>query len=338
MIQKNRALTNITREIYVSTKKYFPILISLIMISMILSILSPAFLTFSNLLDITRVVSIYGIMALGMTTVVLIGGIDLSVGSIFAFSGVIGTSLVIGSISDYPLANMLKIHPILAVLIGVIVGLLIGLLNGAVIYRFKIEAFIMTLGMMSFARGLTYLYSGGFPVIFDKMPEGFMWFGKGYVVGLPVPTFIFIILAVIFYLVFKYTAFGRGLYAIGGNSEVAELSGINCRRYRIIAYMLSGALAGFSGIIMASRVAAASPVAGVGYEMNVIAAVVLGGASLKGGKGTIIGTVLGLLVIGIIQNGLNLLGMASYYQYIIKGLIIIVAVVFDGYINNEKHR
>ena len=335
--EMRKNIPNIGKDLYVGTVKYIPILASLIIISVILSILSPAFLSLSNFLDITRVVSIYGIMAIGMTIVILIGGIDLSVGSIFALSGAIGASLVFNSYSDYPIANLVKMSPLLAVMIGVLAGALIGWSNGYLINKFRIEPFIVTLGTMSFVRGLTYLYTGGFPIIFDQMPKGFAWFGKGYVWGLPVPTFIFILLAVLAYLVFRYTAFGRGIYALGGNPEAAALSGINTSRYKVAAYTILGALAGLSGIIMASRVASASPVAGVGYEMDVIAAVVLGGASLKGGKGTVLGTVLGLLIIGTIQNGLNLLGVASYYQLALKGLIILLAVGFDGYINKARH-
>ena len=335
LLSKNSLLFKLGRELFAVNRKYIPIIVSLVTVSIILSLLSPAFLSLSNFRDITRVVSINGIMALGMTAVILIGGIDLSVGSIFALSGAIGTSFITGSYSNYFLANMIKLSAPLAVMIGIIAGAIIGLINGFIINKFRIEAFIMTLGTMSFARGLTYLYSGGFPVIFHEMPKNFAWLGKGYIFGLPTPTGIFLVLALFFYLLFKYTAYGRSLYAIGGNEQAANLSGINIGFHRIVTFTISGALAGLSGIIMASRVASASPIAGLGEEMNVIAAVVIGGASLKGGKGTVFGTILGLLIIGVIQNGLNLLGMASYYQLIFKGLIIILAVAFDGRINKK---
>jgi ribose/xylose/arabinose/galactoside ABC-type transport system permease subunit len=335
LISKNQLLLQIGRDFIAVNRKYIPIILSLIIVSIIMSLLSPAFFSLSNFLDITRVVSITGIMALGMTAVVLIGGIDLSVGSIFALSGAIGASFITGSHSNYALANMVNISTPLAVIIGILAGAIVGFINGFIINKFKIEAFIMTLGTMSFARGLTYLYSGGFPVIFHDMPKSFAWLGKGYIFGLPTPTGIFLILAFVFFLMLKYTAFGRSLYAIGGNPQAANLSGINIGFYRILTFTISGALAGLSGIIMASRIASASPIAGIGEEMNVIAAVVLGGASLKGGKGTVFGTILGLLIIGVIQNGLNLLGVASYYQHIFKGFIIILAVAFDGHINRK---
>lgn len=319
-------------------REHISILAALFILSLILTILSPAFLTKGNLLDITRVVSINGIMAVGMTFVILTGGIDLSVGSTFALAGAVACAMVYGSYSDYPLANLIKLPLPLALAAGLLVAALIGGINGLIITRFRVEPFIVTLGMMCFARGLTYLYSGGYPINFKPMPPEFAWIGKGYVGFLPTPTVFFIIIIPVCWFILRYTGFGRSIYAIGGNEEAARLSGIKVKRNKCLTYALLGTLAGFSGIIMSSRVAAASPVAGVGYELDVITGVVLGGTSLTGGKGTIFGTVVGVFIIGIITNGLNLLGVSTYYQYIIKGVVLILSVGADSYFQKKKTR
>lgn len=317
-------------------REHTSILAAFFVLSLVLTILSPAFLTKGNILDITRVVSINGIMAVGMTFVILTGGIDLSVGSTFALAGAITSAMVYGSYSDYPLAGLIKLPLPLALATGLLVAALIGYVNGLLITRFKVEPFIVTLGMMSFARGLTYLYSGGYPVNFKPMPPEFAWIGKGYVFFLPTPTVFFIIISVLGWFILRYTGFGRTVYAIGGNEETTRLSGINVRRNKSLAYVLLGVLAGFSGIIMSSRVAAASPTAGVGYELDVITGVVLGGTSLTGGRGSIFGTIIGVFIIGIITNGLNLLGVSTYYQYIIKGAVLILSIGLDGYLQKKR--
>jgi len=319
-----------------SLREHSSIVVALFVISLVLSILSPAFFTKGNILDITRVVSINGIMAVGMTFVILTGGIDLSVGSTFALAGAITSAMVYGSHSDYPLANLFKLPLPLALAAGLLAAALIGYINGFLITTFKVEPFIVTLGMMSFARGLTYLYSGGFPINFKPMSAEFAWIGKGFVFFLPTPTIFFIIISPLCWFILRYTEFGRTIYAIGGNEETARLSGINVKRNKCLAYVLLGTLAGFSGIIMSSRVAAASPVAGAGYELDVITGVVLGGSSLKGGRGSIFGTMIGVFIIGIITNGLNLLGVSTYYQYIIKGVVLILSIGLDGYFRDNR--
>ncbi|PLR86724.1 ribose ABC transporter permease [Bacillus canaveralius] len=320
-----------------SNREHLIIFSVLLVLCIGLSMASPAFLTQSNLLDITRVVSINGIMALGMTFVILTGGIDLSVGSTFALAGVITAGLVTGSYSDSTLVGLVTLPVPFALFVGILVGVAIGFVNGLIITRFKVGAFVVTLGMMIFARGLTYLYSGGYPVNFKPMSASFGWIGQGSVLGLPTPTVLFIVIIALCWWIIRYTAFGRSVYAIGGNEEAARLSGINVKRIQIFAYSFLGALAAFSGIIMTSRVASGSPVAGTGYELDVIAAVVIGGTSLVGGKGSIFGTILGVFIIGVIENGLNLMGVSTYYQYIIKGLVLITAVGIDGYLRKKKY-
>jgi ribose transport system permease protein len=332
---KNKALP--TLKWSHGIKEQLIILIVLLVLCAVLSILSPAFLTKGNLLDITRVVSINGIMAAGMTFVILTGGIDLSIGSTFALAGIITAALVQGSYSDSPFVSLFKLPVPLALIVGILVGAVIGYVNGVIITRFKVVAFVITLGTMNFVRGLTYLYSGGYPVNFKPMPKNFGWIGQGYIFGLPVPTVLFIMIMALSWWVIRYTAFGRTVYAIGGNEEAARLSGIKIRKIKILAYSILGALAAFSGIIMTSRVASGSPVAGIGYELDVIAAVVIGGTSLAGGKGSIFGTILGIFIIGVIENGLNLLGVSTYYQYLIKGLVLIMAVGIDGYLRKKKY-
>lgn len=302
------------------------ILSALAVLMIVMSIVAPNFLTAGNLLDIVRVNSIKGIMCIGMTMVLLTGGIDLSVGSIFAVSGAVTASLIQGSYSDYITSNLLKCNIVLAVLAGLTVGALLGLVNGFVISKMKVEPFIATLAMMTFARGVTYLYTGGYPINFKPIPKSFAWFGKGYVWKIPVPALIFFLVIAGGWFLLRYTKFGRSLFAIGGNREAARLSGISISRNICLTYMVMGILSGLAGIIMTSRVASASAVAGESYEMDVIAGVVLGGTLQSGGKGTILGTVIGVFLFGVIENGLNILGLPTYFKLIIKGLVIILAI------------
>jgi ribose/xylose/arabinose/galactoside ABC-type transport system permease subunit len=296
-----------------------------------LSILSPAFLTLSNFLDVARVVSINGIMAAGMTLVILTGGIDLSVGSTFALGAAIATAFVPGSA-----AALVKLPVPLALAIGVLVGGLIGSLNGFIVAASRIEPFIVTLGTMVFVRGLTYLFTGGFPISCRPMPAELAWVGQGNVLGLPTPTVFFAVVVAVCIWITRRTTFGRCIYAVGGNEEASRLSGIDVARVKLLTYAMLGSLAAFSGIVLSSRVAAASPTAGVGYELDVIAGVVIGGTSLTGGRGSVVGTVLGVFILGVITNGLDLLGVSTYYQYVAKGLMLIGAVGLDGYLRKRK--
>ncbi|MCB1468749.1 MAG: ABC transporter permease [Rhizobiaceae bacterium] len=301
-----------------------------------LSLVSPNFLSISNFLDIARVASIIGIMAVGMTIVILTGGIDLSVGSTFALAAVVTASLIPGSFSDAPVALGLHLPVPLAILVGLAVGTVIGFVNGFIIAKSRVEPFIVTLATMAFVRGLTYLFTGGFPTIFRPMPPEFEWVGQGYVLGLPTPTIFFALIIAIGIWITRRTTFGRSVYAIGGNEEASRLSGIKVQRIKIQAYSLMGALAALSGIILSSRVAAAQPTAGLTYELDVIAGVVIGGTSLLGGRGSIMSTVLGVFILGVISNGLNIIGVPTYYQYVIKGLLLIFAVGLDAHLRKKQ--
>jgi ribose/xylose/arabinose/galactoside ABC-type transport system permease subunit len=301
-----------------------------------LSLISPNFLSVSNFLDIARVASIIGIMAVGMTIVILTGGIDLSVGSTFALAGAVTASFIPGSFSDAPLVLGLDLPVPLAILVGLVVGTMIGFVNGFIIAKSRVEPFIVTLATMAFVRGLTYLFSGGFPTIFRPMPPEFEWVGQGNVQGLPTPTIFFALVIAIGVWITRRTTFGRSVYAIGGNEEASRLSGIKVQWVKIQAYSLMGVLAALSGIVLSSRVAAAQPTAGLTYELDVIAGVVIGGTSLLGGRGSIVSTVLGVFILGVISNGFNIVGLPTYYQYVTKGLLLIFAVGLDAHLRKTQ--
>jgi len=301
-----------------------------------LSLISPNFLSVGNFLDIARVASIIGIMAVGMTIVILTGGIDLSVGSTFALAGAVTASFIPGSFSDAPLVLGLDLPVPLAILVGLIVGTMIGFVNGFIIAKSRVEPFIVTLATMAFVRGLTYLFSGGFPTIFRPMPPEFEWVGQGNVLGLPTPTIFFALVIAIGVWITRRTTFGRSVYAIGGNEEASRLSGIKVQWVKIQAYSLMGVLAALSGIVLSSRVAAAQPTAGLTYELDVIAGVVIGGTSLLGGRGSIVSTVLGVFILGVISNGFNIVGLPTYYQYVTKGLLLIFAVGLDAHLRKTQ--
>jgi len=300
---------------FVLIRKMGPLL-GLILLALVLTILSDRFLTVNNLLNVTRQISINAIISVGMTLVILTGGIDLSVGSIVALTGSITAGLLVGGQAL-----------LTSVLIGMMVGALLGLCNGLLITRAEIPPFIATLGTMTAARGFTLVYTEGRPI--TGMGESFRFLGGGYIAGIPVPVILMVIIFALAYIVLKRNRLGRYIYAIGGNEEAARLSGINTKKILLSVYVLGGLLAGFSGIIMASRLNSAQPTAGVSFELDAIAAVVLGGTSLSGGVGTIGGTLIGALIIGILDNGLNLLNVSSFYQQVAKGFVILLAVFLD---------
>lgn len=291
-------------------------LLGLLLLGIALTLLSDRFLTVNNLLNVARQISINAIISVGMTLVILTGGIDLSVGSIVALTGSITAGLLVSGHAIVP-----------AILIGMVVGALLGLFNGLLITRAQIPPFIATLGTMTAARGFTLVYTDGRPI--TGMEEAFRYLGGGYIAAIPVPVVIMVMIFVAAYIMLKKTRLGRYIYAIGGNEEAARLSGINTKKILLSVYVLGGLLAGISGIIMASRLNSAQPTAGVSFELDAIAAVVLGGTSLSGGVGTIGGTLIGALIIGILDNGLNLLNVSSFYQQIAKGLVILLAVFLD---------
>jgi ribose/xylose/arabinose/galactoside ABC-type transport system permease subunit len=284
----------------------------------ILSVSSESFLTTINMINILRQVSIIGIVAIGMSFVVITGGIDLSVGSIMALSAVVAASFAQVD-SNYSI-----IIPIIA---GLTVGLACGLINGALVAKWKVAPFIATLGMMTAARGLAMVYTDGRPVI--GLSSTYNNIGSGYILGLPIPVIALIVIVLIGVFLLNYTVFGRHVLATGGNEQSAKLSGIDVTSVKIGVYAIAGLLAGIGGMILSSRIMSGSPVLGQGYELDAIAAVVIGGTSLFGGVGSIIGTVVGVLIIGVMNNGLDLLNVSSYYQQILKGAIIVIAVLLD---------
>jgi ribose/xylose/arabinose/galactoside ABC-type transport system permease subunit len=324
-------ILSILKQVNRGMKQHRITLMALFLLMLVLSFLHSNFFSVGNLLDIARVVSINGIIAVGMTMVLLTGGIDLSVGSIFALCGSVASSMILNSYSDYPTSQLIKLPMGYAVLTALVVGAALGFINGLAVTKMKIESFIATLATMSIGRGLTYLYTGGYPINFKPMPKNYGWLGQGYFAGLPAPSIFFILTIIVGTYTLHYTKFGRSLFAIGGNKQAARLSGLSVEKNICLTYMCSGILAGLAGIIMASRVASASPIAGKGLEMDVIAGVVIGGTLQSGGRGTVIGTVIGVFIFGIIDNGLNILGVPTYYKLLIKGFVIIIAVGYNSF-------
>lgn len=295
------------------------IVIGLVVLMVFFSVVSSSFLTVTNMMNLTRQVSINAIIAVGMTIAIISGGIDLSVGSIVAFvSVIVASALVNWSLPIW-----------LAILVGIGLGALIGGINGALISVAGVPPFIATLGTMTAFRGITYLYSGGYPIY--GLPTKFSWFGAGYVAGIPVPSILMFFAAIVMHFLLTRTPFGRSVYAIGGNEEAAHLSGIRVTRNKLFVYVVSGALAAVGGIVLTSRLRSGLPTAGVGYELNAIAAVVLGGTSMNGGEGGVVGTLFGALLMGILSNGLNLMNVDPYVLEVITGAIIVLAVLSDSW-------
>lgn len=299
-----------------SVLKNYGIVIAFLMICVLLAFLSPVFRTLNNFTLILRQTSIYGIMAVGMTFVILTGGIDLSVGSVLALSGAICAGMLK---SGMPLPVVL--------LVTLAVGVGCGLFNGLAITVGRITPFVVSLGMLTIARGLTLIYTKGYPI--SGFEPDFRLIGGGYLLGVPIPIIIFLGIVLLAWVVLTQTRLGRYTYAIGGNEETVKLSGVNAGFFKALAYVIVSVTAAVSAIISTSRLNSGGPQAGVGYELDVIAAVVIGGTSLSGGRGSIWGTFIGALLIGVINNGMNLLGISPYFQQVVKGFIIIGAVLLD---------
>ncbi len=299
-------------------KNKLGILFVLILLIIIMSILSESFLTMFNLMNVARQITIVAILGIGMTFVILSGGIDLSVGSIVALVGSVTAGLLL---SGYHLG--------IAITFGLFVGLAIGIINGVVTTYGKIPSFIVTLGMMTVARGFALVYTDGYPI--SGLPSSFSFIGRGFIGPIPFPVIIMIVCFTIGYVVLKYTRFGRNVYALGGNEEAARLSGIKTKFTNVSVFAISGLTAAIAGIILASRLSSGQPSAAVAMELDAIAAVVIGGTSFSGGKGSIVGTLIGAAIMGVISNGLNLLGVSSYWQMIAIGFIIVLAVWIDQF-------
>lgn len=303
----------------------YGIFLAFLILAAILSVSNEFFLTPGNISNVLLQTSINGVLAIGMTFVILTGGIDLSVGSVVALAGIVSASFATTSSTaaiygaPYPLAIPLAV--------GVVVGVACGALSGLIVSYFSVPAFVTTLGMLSAARGLTLIYGGGRPV--PALTPEFRWIGTGHVLGIPAPV---VILAVVFGLawwVLTRTRFGRYIYAVGGNAHAAKTSGIDVIRIRFAVYVISAGLAGLAGMLLSARTGSALPQAGIAYELDAIAAVVIGGTSLSGGIGRITGTLIGALIIGVMNNGLDLMGIQSYYQQVLKGALIVGAVMLD---------
>jgi len=299
-------------------KENMGILIGLLVLCVVIAIVNPAFLSSNNLMNVLRQTSTNLYLALAMTMIIILGGIDLSVGSIMAVTGVVTTMSI--AVLEMPVA--------VAVGLGVLVGLLFGAVNGYVAATTIIPPFIITLATMNIARGAAYVLTDGQPV--RVMSDSFNFIGSGYIGGfLPTPVLYLIIFLIICYLIMNKTKLGRYIYAVGGNPEAAKFSGINIKKVKFFAYTFSGFMAAVAGIVLASRMFSGQPTAGNAAELDAIAAVVLGGTSMSGGIGKIGGTVIGALIIGVLSNGLNLMGVSSFWQYIVKGIVILVAVYAD---------
>jgi len=302
-------------------------LIALLVMVIALSLLSDKFLTFANQRNILLQISVNLCLSIGMTLVILTGGIDLSVGAILALAGAVAAGLLKNGLALKILGVVLQFTPFGAVIAGIVTGLALGMFNGLVITRFKLPPFVATLGMLSIGRGLTMLWTGGFPV--TGLGEQFDFIGTGIVLGVPMPVWISAVLVVLFYIISRRTTLGRYIYAVGGSEKATAFSGINVNRVKLWVYALGGALAAVAGLVVTARLDAADPKAGLGYELDSIAAVVIGGTSLSGGRGSILGTVLGCLIIGVLNNGLFLLDVSPFWQQVVKGFVILAAVALD---------
>lgn len=303
----------------------FTIIITIVMFSVLISILAPNFMTADNLRTTAIGMSADGIIAIGMTVAIVSGGFDLSVGSVMGVSSVIAGVLYIAGVNIW-----------IGCLLSIVMGLLFGLFDGLLIGKVGINPFIITLGMMGIARGVAYVVTTGSPQSLASVPEAFSFLGQGDIIGLPIIVLVFALLAIAGDLLMRRSAPLRKAFYIGSNEKAATLSGINVSRTKIGVYMLTAFLASISGILTLSRFGVATPTAGTGTELRVISAAVIGGASLSGGEGTILGTVLGIILLNLINNALVLLKVSVYWQQLISGLILITAVTIDHLSHRKK--
>jgi len=295
----------------------YSILLVFLLVCAIITSIRPVFLSVNNIFNVIRQVSMIGIMAVGMTFVILSADIDLSVGSVAGFCGALTAGLMARQ----------GLPPLVAILIPIPLAALMGWMVGIVVTKAKVHSFVVTLGMMSIARGLALVYTKGLSI--GNLPKSFGALGGGMVGPIPAPVIIFVVFMILGYFVLTRTPYGRAIYAIGGNQEAARLSGIKVDRYRITNFILCSTLAGFAGIILASRTRSAWPAAATGWELDVISAVVIGGTSFFGGRGGMAGTLIGALFLGVLRNGANLMGISPFYQQIIIGTLVVTAVVID---------
>lgn len=294
------------------------VLLSLFFVVLIFSILTSAFLDQRNIINILLQASINAVVAIGMTLVIITAGIDLSVGSIVALTGIFAAKMMVSGVPT-----------LYAILLAILGGALCGVINGVLISYVKLQPFLVTLGTMSLYRGLALIYSDGIPII--NLPAKFLNNMNITNTSVPIPVIIMFLFAIIIFFIIKYLKLGEYIFAIGGNEEAARLSGVNVNRYKTITYAISGIACAIAGIIFLGRLAAAEPMAGDSYELDAIAAAAIGGASLSGGKGSILGTIIGALILSALRNGLTLLNVQAFYQLVAIGVIIIIAISIDRY-------
>ncbi|QTL99951.1 ribose ABC transporter permease [Iocasia frigidifontis] len=297
----------------------YGIFVALLVLILFFTLTTNAFLTFGNLINVTRQISMLGITSVGMAFVLLLGGIDLSVGSQISLVNIIAAWFMAKA----------GLNPVFAILIALTVSTSVGFLNGWIIANIKMPPLIVTLASLTILEGLAYIISGGIPIF--GFPKSFSVIGQGYISFIPVPVIIMIIIMLIGAFILNKTYFGRYFYAVGGNEEAAELSGINVKRVKYLVYSLSGLFAGIAGILMLSRTNSGQAIAGKGFELDVLTAVVLGGVSINGGYGKMFHVIAGVLIMGVLSNGLVLMNVSQYYQLVIKGLVLLFAVGFDSY-------
>jgi ribose transport system permease protein len=302
-------------------------LIALIILCLAISLLSDKFLTTNNLWNVLRQISVNVVISAGMTLVVLLAGIDLSIGSVLAFSSIVCAGLLKNGIQLPSFDLFIGFTVLGGILSAILVGLALGLFNGWIITKFALPSFVVTLAMLTMARGATMLYSEGIPI--SDLGKKFEYIGSGWFLGVPIPVWVSVFVVIIMIILTKKTVFGRYIYAIGGNEKAAFSSGININKVKIAVFGIAGMLAAVGGVLVTSRLNSAQPNAGVSYELDSIAAVVIGGTSLSGGVGTITGTVIGAAIIGVLNNGLILLDVSPFWQQIVKGMVILLAVIID---------
>jgi ribose transport system permease protein len=316
-----------TKNNHLENLKKFQSLLALGLMVAALALTTDSFFTVGNGLNVLQQICVNLCLSIGMTMIIVSGGIDLSVGSMLAFSGAVAAGALTKGFAVPGTDLLVEFTTSGSIMVAVGVGAALGWFNGMAITRFKLPPFVATLGMLSVARGLTMLWTGGFPI--NNLGDEFGYMGTGRLFGVPMPVWIAGSLVAVFVVVMKRTRFGRQVYAVGGNERAATLSGLNVNRIKLLVYTIGGMLAGVAGLLVTSKLNSAQPNAGMSYELDSIAAVVIGGTSLNGGRGTIIGTVLGCLIIGVLNNGLVLLGVSAVWQQVIKGLVILVAVAVD---------
>ena len=304
----------------VRSPAFYPF-IGLLVVTAVMIVASDNFLTASNLSNIGRQVSINAIIAVGMTCVILTGGIDLSVGPVMALSGTLTAGLMVAGLP-----------PGLAIGAGLLIGVAFGIGNGLFVAYLHMPPIIVTLATMGIARGYSLMYTDGYPI--SGLPEWFGFFGRQSLLGIQVPILIMLVTYLVAYVLLQHTRIGRYIYALGGPEEAVRLSGVRAARFKLLVYGISGLTAAIAGLVLTSRLMSGQPNAGIGFELDAIAAVVLGGASIAGGRGVIVGTLLGAMLLGVLNNGLNMLGVSPYVQSVIKGAIILLAI----FISRQRHK